>query len=232
MNTVVKVGGVLLETPSGAAQAVLAAAKQPLVVVHGGGVQITRMLERMNVKSTFVEGLRVTDEQTLAAVATALLGEVHAAFVTALRHDGLDAIGVFGAVAASKKPGPWGLVGANVRADGDVLRALLAAGKTPVVPTLAVGTTSEDLLLNVNGDETAAAVAIGVEAGELIFLTDVEGVRNADGLTIDRAKDPAELLAASFVTGGMIPKLRAVKTAMDAGVPVVRVGRTVFGGPR
>jgi acetylglutamate kinase len=103
---------------------------------------------------------------------------------------------------------------------------LLDAGKLPVIPTLAVGPTS---LLNVNGDETASAVAIALKADELIFLTDVEGVRDGEGKVFEQAARPDELLKASFVSGGMIPKLRAVKAAMDAGIQTVRVGRTVFG---
>jgi len=106
------------------------------------------------------------------------------------------------------------------------LNAILEAGRLPVIPALALGETS---LLNVNGDETAAAVAVALESSELVFLTDVEGVKDADGMVLDRAAAPDELLAASFVSGGMIPKLRAVKAAMDGGVRMVRVGRTRFG---
>ena len=97
----------------------------------------------------------------------------------------------------------------------------------PVVPTLAIG---DDSLLNVNGDETAAAVAVAIQCGELQFLTDVEGVKNGGGQVTERSDNPDELLKASFVSGGMIPKLRAVKAAIDGGIRSVRVGRTVFGG--
>jgi acetylglutamate kinase len=227
MTKVVKAGGVLLEDPVKAVDAIRRVATDCTVVVHGGGLQITRMLERMNVKSTFIEGLRVTDENTLSAVAAALLGEVHTALVKELRKQGLPAMGVFGAVQASKKPGPWGLVGTNVQANAAVLTALLDSGQMPVVPTLALG---GELLLNVNGDETAAAVAVALQCDELVFLTDVEGVKNGEGVVIDRSDRTDELLAASFVTGGMIPKLRAVKAAMDSGISIVRVGRTIFGG--
>src|SRR5215467_5615874 len=226
MTQVVKIGGVLLENPSKAVDEIRRVAAGRTAVVHGGGIQITRMLERMNVKSVFIEGLRVTDESTLAAVAAALLGEVHTALVQELRRQGLPAVGMFGAVHASKKAGPWGLVGTNLRADAGSLNAMLDAGHLPVVPTLAIG---DDSLLNVNGDETAAAVAIALQCKELLFLTDVEGVKNADGRVITQANRPDELLNASFVSGGMIPKLRAVKTAMDSGIGLVRVGRTVFG---
>jgi len=226
MTKVVKIGGVLLENPAKAVEEIRRVAGKRTAIVHGGGIQITRMLERMNVQSTFIEGLRVTDEKTLDAVATALLGEVHTALVKELVCQGLPAIGMFGAVRAEKKPGPWGLVGTNLRADANALNAILEAGHIPVIPTLAVG---NDSLLNVNGDETAAAVAIALQCSELMFLTDVEGVKDGDGKVIDRSNRPDELLTASFVSGGMIPKVRAVKAAMDSGIGVVRVGRTVFG---
>jgi len=226
MTKVIKVGGVLLEHPQKAVHAIRGVQTDRAAVVHGGGLQITRMLERMDVKSVFIEGLRVTDENTLAAVAAALLGEVHAALVRELRRQGLPAVGMFGAVQASKKEGPWGLVGTNVHANAAALTALLNGGHMPVVPTLALG---DDSLLNVNGDETAAAVAVALQCRELVFLTDVAGVKNADGTVIEKLSRPDELLTASFVTGGMIPKLRAVKAAMDGGIEVVRVGRTIFG---
>jgi|SRR5262245_26355544 len=226
MTTVIKVGGVLLEDPLKAVHAIRRVPTDGVAVVHGGGLQITRMLERMDVKSVFIEGLRVTDGKTLAAVAAALLGEVHTALIKELRNQGLPAVGVFGAIQASKKEGPWGLVGTGVRANGAALTALLETGHMPVVPTLALG---DDSLLNVNGDETAAAVAIALHCKELVFLTDVEGVKNGNGRLIEQLNRPDELLTASFVSGGMIPKLRAVKTAMDGGIEVVRVGRTVFG---
>jgi len=226
MTKVIKVGGVLLEDPLKAVHAIRRVQTDRAALVHGGGLQITRMLERMDVKSAFIEGLRVTDENTLAAVAAALLGEVHTALVKELRRQGVPAVGMFGAVHASKKEGPWGLVGTNVHADAAALSSLLNAGYTPVVPTLALG---NDSLLNVNGDETAAAVAVALQCKELVFLTDVDGVKNGEGRVIEKLNRPDELLTASFVSGGMIPKLRAVKAAMDGGVEVVRVGRTMFG---
>jgi len=180
----------------------------------------------MDVKSVFVEGLRVTDENILKAVAAALLGEVHAMLVQELRAQRLPAVGIFGTVQALRKEGPWGLVGTNVRAETTPLTTLLDAGQMPVIPTLAVGS---DSLLNVNGDETAAAVAVALQCNELVFLTDVEGVKDGRGRVIERSNSPDGLLQAAFVSGGMIPKLRAVKAAMDGGIRLVRVGRTVFG---
>jgi acetylglutamate kinase len=226
MNTVVKIGGVLLENPASAVEQIRRVIKPRTAIVHGGGKQITRMLEQKKVESRFIDGLRVTDEKTLEAVAMALMGEVHPALIMEFAKNGLPAVGMFGCLQASKKAGPWGLVGTEVRANSHALGALLDAGKLPVIPTLAVGETS---LLNVNGDETASAVAIALRADELIFLTDVEGVRDGEGKVFEQAGRPDELLKASFVSGGMIPKLRAVKAALDAGIQTVRVGRTVFG---
>ena len=226
IKKVVKIGGALLDNPSKAVVEIGRVANGRTALVHGGGVQITRMLERMNVQSVFIEGLRVTDQGTLAAVAAALLGEVHTAVLAELQRQGFSAVGMFGSVHASKKVGPWGFVGTNVQADPKALNAMLDAGHMPVVPTLALG---ENTLLNVNGDETAAAVAVALQCDELLFLTDVEGVKNSNGAVIDHATDPDELLKASFVSGGMIPKLRAVKAAMEGGICSVRVGRTVFG---
>lgn len=223
---VVKVGGVLLEKPEAAVEKIIAQKSNRLAVVHGGGIQITRMLERMNVKSEFIDGLRVTDELTLSAVAAALMGEVHTELVRALQAAGVPAVGVFGAVKAEKKSGPWGLVGTNVRADRSLLDPILISGKVPVIPTLGVG---ESSLLNVNGDETAAGVAIALQADNLIFLTDVEGVLDADGQVIERVPPEVSLLEAPFISGGMKPKLRAVAAALAGGVSRVSVGRTRFG---
>jgi acetylglutamate kinase len=226
---VIKVGGALLEKPEAAAIKILDHGSDHLVVVHGGGIQITRMLERMHVQSEFIDGLRVTDDVTLKAVAAALLGEVHTTLVRALQSAGIPAVGVFGAVKADKKSGPWGLVGTNVHADTTVLDPIIASGRVPVIPTLAVG---ESSLLNVNGDETAAGVALALQAQRLVFLTDVEGVLDAEGTLIPRVPPEVSLLNAPFVTGGMKPKLRAVAAALEGGVSSVLVGQTVFGGTR
>ncbi len=227
MSTVIKIGGALLEDPKRAVSAIQQAIHGPTVIVHGGGVQITRMLGKMNVQAGFVDGLRVTGETALQAVCLALLGEVHSQLVHALNAAGMPAVGVFGGVRAKTKEGPWGLVGTNVDADPELLLSLLAIRRIPVIPTLALGPTS---MLNVNGDETAAAVAVRIQAGRLIFMTDVQGVKDSEGSVIDLASNVDDLLSATFVSGGMLPKLRAVKAALSGGVRVVRVGKTRFAG--
>jgi acetylglutamate kinase len=225
MSVVVKVGGVSLEQSGKAVERIQEVPGTPKVIVHGGGVQITRMMERMKIEPRFVDGLRVTDEKALQAVAAALLGEVHTALVAALQAAGLPAVGVFGAISASRREGPWGLVGTGIQVNVPALNSLLTAGYIPVVATLAVG---QDSLLNVNGDETAAAIAVALGVNDLVFLTDVEGVKDKDGQVFETGPDPAVLLMSDFVTGGMLPKLRAVQTALEGGVAGVRVGRTRF----
>src|SRR5262249_44720746 len=143
----------------------------------------------------------------------------------ALQQAGLPAIGIFGGVRAQKKDGPWGFVGTNLEADPELLRTLLAIGRIPVIPTLGLDSST---LLNVNGDETAAAVAVSIRARRLIFMTDVPGVRDASGVVINCVGNVDELIGAQFVSGGMLPKLRAVKSALTGGVPMVHVGQTVF----
>jgi acetylglutamate kinase len=222
---VVKIGGALLENPAQAVEAIREALTEDAVVVHGGGIQITRMLERLNVESRFVDGLRVTDRRTLFGVCLALMGEVHTELVQAMIAAGLPAIGLFGAVHARHKDGPWGFVGGNVQTDGETLSALLNVGRIPVIPALAL---NDDSLLNVNGDETAAALAVDLQAHRLVFLTDVPGVKDEAGKVISHARNVDALLGSSFVSGGMRPKLRAVQTALGGGVQLVSVGRTVF----
>src|SRR5687768_15963387 len=170
---VVKIGGALLGKPEAAVEKIISQNRRQLAIVHGGGVQITRMLERMNVKSQFIDGLRVTDDVALAAVAAALLEEVHTALVWALQQAGVPAVGVFGAVKAEKKDGPWGLVGTRVRADRGALDLIICSGRTPLIPTLAGGQAG---LLIVYGDETAAGVAMALQAAVLLYLTYVEDV--------------------------------------------------------
>jgi acetylglutamate kinase len=225
--TVVKIGGASLQDTGQAVSRILEFRSGPLAIVHGGGKQITRMLERFGVESQFVDGLRVTDQRTLESVAAALLGEVQTSLVIALQRAGLAATGVFGAVHAEQRDGPWGMVGTRVRANAETLRAMLDARIIPVIPTLAIGKSS---LLNVNGDETAAAVAIALKAKALVFLTDVDGVRNQEGATIERVPKGVSLVNEPFISGGMKPKLRAVEEALANGVGAVRVGRTIFGG--
>jgi acetylglutamate kinase len=223
---VIKIGGALIEQLGKTAEAVRDAGTDSTVLVHGGGIQITRLLERFGVASKFVDGLRVTDEITLPIAAMALVGDVHTQLIRVLKDFGIPAIGLFGTVAATQRPGPLGFVGGEVRVDHPAIEAILDARRVPVIPTFALG---NGTLLNVNGDETAAAMAIALRADRLIFMTDVAGVKDAGGNVIDFIQNPKDLLGANFISGGMIPKLRSVAAAIAGGVATVYVGRTRFG---
>ena len=195
-------------------------AREPLVVVHGGGPAIERELAARGIESHFVNGLRVTSPAAMDVVESALtvLGK-------GLAQDIGRALGLTGRddqllVAELLDPG-LGRVGRVTGVNVDLLRALLAAGYTPVVGC--VGVDAQGNALNVNADLAAGAVA-GVLGEGIVFLTDVEGVYRA-------YPDPASLapqlsaleaeagIAAGWIAGGMVPKVRAALEALNAGAP-------------
>jgi acetylglutamate kinase len=106
VTSVIKIGGSLLQDPEKAALALCRSIRGPSIVVHGGGIQITRLLERLDVKSQFIDGLRVTDEKTLDIVSLALLGDLHVHLVQSMQDAGLSAIGLFGVIRATRLMGP------------------------------------------------------------------------------------------------------------------------------
>jgi acetylglutamate kinase len=248
-TTLVKLGGSLLEDAALRAAALAAIARRvqagdALVVVHGGGKRIDRDLAARGIPKRTHDGLRVTDEATLEVVVAALAGTVNKQLVLELAGHGVRAAGLSGAdggtVTAERHPAIDGVdlghVGRVTGTRADALRALMQAGLLPVVAALAIG---PEGLLNVNADEAAAALAAGVGARRLVFLTDVEGVKDAHGRLLDRidAAGAQALLASPAVQGGMRPKLRACLSALAAGVEEVVIagplshGSVLAGGP-
>jgi acetylglutamate kinase len=233
MRTVVKIGGAALEdevTLRKCSRAIveLASSGHQVAVVHGGGSALTRTLERLGKKSEFINGLRVTDEETRDAALMVLSGLVNKKLVAAIGAAGRPAIGLSGGdggtFRARKKTEPdLGYVGEIVAADPRWIEAIWSQGGIPVVASVAVGATGE--YYNVNADQTAAACAVACHATALIFLTDVPGVKNADGgvmrwLTL---REVAGLVEKSVVSGGMLPKLEACRHALSKGVGRVRI---------
>jgi acetylglutamate kinase len=213
---VVKVGGAVA---GGSADAVLELANEHRVcVVHGAGPQISLEMERAGIPVEFVDGRRVTTPDGLELVRAAYQ-RVNASLCEAI---GERAVGLFGdeiGLKAERVPA-LGLVGnAMPSRPAEVVEAL-TAGKIPVVAPLAEGP------LNVNADEAAAALALGIEADELLFLTDVDGLildgRVVDSIHVDAASD---LLHGGTLQGGIIPKLGAAVTAARGGVAAT-IGRT------
>ena len=232
MRILVKLGGTLLDREdlrlSLACQIARAAgAGYEVVVVHGGGKQMTRFLAERGIESRFVNGLRVTTPETMDAVVKVLAGTVNHELVAALTKAGASAVGLSGvdsglATAVQMDP-ELGAVGRVVNSNPALLRLLTANGYIPVVACLAGD--AEGRMYNVNADQMAVACAAGFEVGQLVFLTDVEGVLDGSKqlcaeLTVAGCE---RLIADGVATGGMQAKLNAATSALRQGVGQVRI---------
>jgi acetylglutamate kinase len=216
MTLVVKVGGAVA---AASAEAVLAlAAHDEVCVVHGAGPQISAEMERAGIPVEFVDGRRVTTAEGIAIV-RASLAAVNETLCSAI---GERAVGLFGdEIGLEADPVPaLGLVGEARTSSLPAVTEALAAGKIPVVAPIAQGP------LNVNADSAAAAIAAGIGATKLLFLTDVDGLI-LDGAVVDAIDlDSAEeLMASGTLEGGIIPKLGAAIASARGGVPAY-IGRT------
>ena len=234
MKYVVKLGGAGLETPSlleGCTRAIVELARDgnQVAVVHGGGVQLTRMLKALGMESQFVNGLRVTDKETRDVALMVLAGRVNKGLVAALGALGQPAMGVCGGDgllfrARKKRTAPdLGFVGEIAASDPRWIEAIWQLNGVPVISSLALGFDGE--YYNINADEMAAACAVACNADALVFLTDVPGVKGADGevlrwLSIDQI---AEMAQSAVISGGMLPKLGACREALLNGVKRVRI---------
>jgi acetylglutamate kinase len=187
------------------------------VVVHGGGPMINDMLNRLDIKSEFVNGKRVTDAATVEVVEMVLSGRVNKRIVQAINAQGGKAVGLSGKDANLMVCEPddpaLGFVGRPVEMNPEFLRSLARAEAIPVIAPIGTGRNGETF--NVNGDTAAGAIAASLTADRLLLLTDVAGVKNAEGevvteLTPDQIR---AMKADGTVSGGMIPK---VDTALDA----------------
>jgi acetylglutamate kinase len=227
----VKIGGTLLDADAAreglARQIADAARTAAVVVVHGGGRQMTRFLAERGVESRFVNGLRVTTPAVLDAVVKVVAGSVNRQLVAALNRAGARAVGISGIdaglVEAVQMDLALGSVGRVTRADPALLDTLVAGGFLPVVACVAGD--REGRLYNVNADQMAAACAVAFGADQLIFFTDVAGVLDAGQRVLPRltrAQGEA-LMAAGIATGGMLAKLNAAHSALGQGVPQVRI---------
>ena len=196
-----------------------------VVVVHGGGPQIGDLLKRLGMESRFVDGLRVTDAETLDVARMVLVGKVNRELVSAINAHGPLAVGMSGEdgafLSASPRSAELGFVGDIVAVDPMLLKRLLDSELIPVVAT--IGIDAEGQAYNVNADTAAGAIAAALPAEKLVYLTDVEGIR----------KDPADpgslmstvtvdeldaMVADGSVRDGMIPKVASCTAAVRAGV--------------
>lgn len=193
------------------------------IVVHGGGPQINRMLDRLGIKSQFVNGLRVTDDETMEVVEMVLAGTINKQLVAAINMAGGCAIGVCGKdgnlLRARKltRNGELGWVGEPERVDAGVLDGFRAANMIPVIAPIGVGAAGETY--NINADTVAGAIAAAVGAERFLLLTDVPGVLDAEKRLIPElsAAESRRLVADGTISGGMIPKVETCLEAVDGG---------------
>ena len=222
MKYVVKLGGAGLESPTlleGCTRAIAELVRDghQVAVVHGGGVQLTRMLKALGKQSEFIDGLRVTDAETRDIALMVFAGKVNKGLVAALGALGQPAVGLSGGDgllfrARKKRTAPdLGFVGEIAASDPRWLEAIWQLNGVPVICSMALGFDGE--YYNINADEMAAACAVACHADALVFLTDVPGVKGANGqvlrwLSIDQI---AEMAKNAVISGGMLPKLSACR---------------------
>lgn len=205
------------------------------VVVHGGGPQINEMLSRLKIELKFIDGKRVTDEATVEVVEMVLAGRINKQIVQALNAQGGKAVGLSGkdadliicekAVKTVRDPDSniekvldLGFVGQPVKVNPGVLHMFIKDDFIPVVAPIGVGRAGETF--NINGDTAAGAIAGGMKADRLLLLTDVAGVKDAEGdvITNLRAETVEKLTREGVISGGMIPKTETALEAIRDGV--------------
>lgn len=199
-----------------------------VVLVHGGGPEINKMLEKVGKESKFVDGLRYTDGETMEIVQMVLTGKLNKDIVGILLQKGGRAVGLSGVdaglIRAKKTQKDLGYVGDVTQVNPEILHSLLDEGFIPVVSTVALGEQGDDARYNINADTAAAKIAVALHAEKFVQLTNVPGVlRKIDdpSTLIKRIERTAlgSLKATGIIAGGMIPKINCCLTALEGGVP-------------
>ena len=205
------------------------------IVVHGGGPQINKMLDKLAVKAEFREGLRVTDPETMEVVEMVLAGSINKAIVASIQQAGGRAVGISGKDGnlliaeryVKEKTDPatgktvkidFGQVGEPARVNTEILHTIMKSDAIPVVAPVGVGWEGDSY--NVNADTAAGAIASATGAKRLLLLTDVAGVLDKDKQLISELKigDVPKLIAEGTITGGMIPKIESAAAVVESGV--------------
>jgi acetylglutamate kinase len=207
------------------------------VVVHGGGPQIGNMLDRLDIKSTFVDGLRVTDKAAIDIVEMVLTGSINKQIVSAINGAGGRAVGISGKdgnliiarkiervkknAAGVEERIDLGFVGDPEQINPEVLETIIGSDIIPVIAPIGVGRAGETF--NINADTVAGAVASAMGAERLLLLTDVPGVMDKEGNVIPSltVSDCKRLMKDGTISGGMIPKIQTCVDAVEAGVGAV-----------
>lgn len=204
------------------------------IVVHGGGPDITNALKSFNIETKFVNGLRYTDEETMRIAQMVLVGKTNKEIVSLIEKHGGSAIGISGidgkcikcekkTTTVDGKEVELGFVGKIIRVDGKVVNLICKDKYIPVIAP--IGIDDEGNSYNINADDVASAVASSVGAEKLIFLTDIEGVKDKEGNVIFEmsCQDVKDNIEKGVISGGMIPKVTGCVDAIDAGVQKVHI---------
>jgi len=225
---VVKLGGKIFETPAlleNCARDILLLKTVGMdpVVVHGGGPQLDRMLDRLGVESKKVNGLRVTDEKTMEVVEMVLAGQLNREMVMRINLVGGRAVGLAGKdgmmmLARPIEDGKLGAVGEVAQVDTSLILELVKSGMIPVIAP--IGVDEQGKIYNINADLAAGAIAAELRAEKLVLLTDVEGVKDKHGnfLSSLHAGQASKMIKQGAISGGMIPKVNCCLEALRSGV--------------
>lgn len=226
---VIKVGGNEIDDDGFLADLVSAVVEvqkhAQVVIVHGGGKEIGELHDRLGIAFEFVEGLRVTSAESLRLVKMVLSGQVNTRLTRWLVNGGIDALGMNGVDLGLVRVEPLrpggqdiGFVGRVVEVRSEVLHSLLDSGMLPVISPISLGV--DGFSYNVNADQVAAAIAVAIGAGRLVFVSNVPGVL-IDGALAPQltVADVAAQIASGQISGGMVPKVRSAIEAVQAGVP-------------
>lgn len=226
----IKIGGHELEDEQflGTLAQVIAALETPVIIVHGGGKEISQLQQQLGIEPQYINGVRVTDAPSLEIVEMVLCGLVNKRLVRHLLAGGVDATGLSGVdrglVRAVKMPSgdvDMGYTGEVHSVRPEVVQNLLQQGIVPVIAPICLGETSN---FNVNADHVAGAIAQAVGAAKVVFLTNVEGVLVEDTLQASLSASAAQdLIADGTIFGGMIPKVQTALAVLEGGVPQVAI---------
>ena len=228
-TTVIKIGGSTFGSHDTTIEDIVELQQrgERLVVVHGGGSTVTAWMKKLGIEAHFVRGERVTDLPTLEVATAVLAGLSNKEITSAINIRGGKAAGISGVdgalIESRARNTEMGYVGDVVTVNPGVLEALLAAGIVPVVSSISLYSVDrpEDAvgIINVNGDPVAGDLAIALKAQRLVYLTDVDGVRDGNGNLLERisASEARTLIEDGVIAGGMIPKVNAGIRAAAAG---------------
>ncbi|MCL2678687.1 MAG: acetylglutamate kinase [Dehalococcoidia bacterium] len=227
---VIKLGGSIIDSKDSAVRDVLrlSRAGYRLVLVHGGAKMVTQWMADLGLRAEFYQGERITDSRALSVVTAVLAGLANKETTAALIASGVKAVGISGAdgglIEGKIRDPKLGWLGDVVKVNPGVIESLLDGGFVPVISPVSLNSgiqkSDDPLLLNINGDTVAGEIAAAMKAEKLIFLTDVEGIRDSSEKLLGNVsmQSLAGLLDSGVAYGGMIPKLKACARAAESGV--------------